>query len=157
MSGDNIFLTHAFNDRAGQDDSPPLPTSSGELYLVALLETQSGLRAGSKALVARAAAAGADETRYIRIQEGLIDADYLRVAAMITAYLTREEIFKPISPAELAHIRQVVERLNGYTAGLNKAADIVRAVTDMLATWTPERVAAPAVDKAALAGVPAHT
>lgn len=157
MSDDHIFLTHSFNEHAGQEDSPPLPTSAGELYLVALLETQNGLRAASKALVARAAQAGADETRYIRIQEGLIDADYLRVAAMITAYLAREEVFKPISPDELARIRKIVERLNGYTAGLNQASDIVRAVTDMLATWTPGRGAAPALDTAGHADVAAHT
>lgn len=144
------FLTNAAAARAPQAAEKPVGGSPGDRYLLALLEAQRGLRAATKALVARAANADGDETRYIAIQEGMIDADYLKLSAMVTAYLSNGTVMTPISQEELDMVRALLERISGYTATLIKASQIVGDVAAILATFSapaePAEPAKPASD-----------
>jgi len=113
----------------------PVPTDSGDLYLMGLLEKQRGLNVAKDALSLRVGMADADETRYIEIQLGLIDADFLHISAMITSYLESSTVFKAITTDGLAQIRKIVEQLQGVAAAREKAADIVQLVTRLLEEW----------------------
>lgn len=113
----------------------PVPTDSGDLYLMGLLEKQRGLNVAKDALLQRAGMADADETRYIEIQLGLIDADFLQISALVTSYLESSTVFKTITTQGLAEIRKIVEQLQGVAAAREKAADIVQLVTRLLEEW----------------------
>ena len=136
-SANTGFATPAFADDAASKDGPPAPSSPGETYLLALLATQSALNAALNALTARAGEADAEETAYITIQRGLIQADYLKVDSQIGVYLSNQTIFKLMSQKELDAIREILNRIQSFTAKRDKASAIVDAVTELLNKWKP--------------------
>lgn len=123
---------------AAQSAPPPSSAAEGERYLTALLETQQGMRSALRILAARAAIASADEARYIELKEGLIEADYLELDAMVAAYLSHSTIIRRITPAELGQIRSNIHRIQSLVAEINTAQQIVQAVTALLGTWQDE-------------------
>ncbi len=118
----------------------PQPTSGGERYLLALLDSQRALDIALDALIARAAVASQEESSYIEVQKGNIKADYLKLDAMLNAYLSSQTVFKPISEQELANIRAILDRMQAFTAQKDKASAIMQAVTDLLNEWSPDEV-----------------
>jgi hypothetical protein len=116
----------------------PQPTSDGERYLLALLDSQRALDVALDALIARAAVASQEESAYIEVQKGNIKADYLKLDAMLNAYLSSKAIFKPISDQELANIRAILDRMQAFTAKKDKASAVMQAVTDLLNEWSPD-------------------
>ena len=130
------FATLAFaNGPVSAGDTPPAPNSPGDTYLLALLATQKALKAALDALSARASVADAEETDFIDIQKGLIKADYLKIDSQIGAYLSNQTIFKAITEQELKLIREILNRIQSFTAKVNKASAIVDAVTELLNKW----------------------
>lgn len=117
----------------------PQPGTPGVTYLLALLDSQEALNVALDALVARAAVADAEETAYIQIQKGNIQADYLKLDAMVNAYLARQAIFTQISEQDLTAIRALLDRMQGFTATRDKASKIMAAVTELLNKWTPKQ------------------
>ncbi|ACY33174.1 hypothetical protein [Comamonas thiooxydans] len=130
------FATLAFPVKMAAAAAPQ-PTSSGERYLLALLDSQRALDVALDALIARAAIADQEESAYIEIQKGNIKADYLKLDAMLNAYLSSQAIFKPISEQELTNIREILDRMQALTAQKDKASAIMQAVTDLLNQWSP--------------------
>lgn len=131
----NLFLSTAANNKGLAAATPPMPTSPGSLYLIGLLAKQDGLRVAKNALVARAAYADKDETRFINIQLGNIQSDYARISAMVTAYLSSSAIAQPISQEGLARIRATVDQLQDLVAKRDRATNILQLVTQLLNEW----------------------
>lgn len=131
----SLFLTPAATNKGVAGATPPMPTSPGSLYLIGLLAKQDGLRVAKNALVARAAYADKEETRFINVQLGNIQSDYARIAAMITAYLSSSAIVQPISQQGLARIRATVEQLQDLVAKRDRATNILQLVTQLLNEW----------------------
>ncbi|XLZ71298.1 hypothetical protein ABT364_04850 [Massilia sp. SR12] len=130
-----LFLSTNANSKGLAGATPPMPTSPGSLYLIGLLAKQDGLRVAKNALLARAAYADKDETRFINVQLGNIQSDYARIAAMITAYLSSSAIVQPISQQGLARIRATVEQMQDLVAKRDRATNILQLVTQLLNEW----------------------
>lgn len=116
----------------------PKASTAGERYLLALLDSQRALDVALSALIARAAEADQEESAYIEVQKGNIKADYLKLDAMLNAYLSSQAIFKSISDQELANIRSILEDMQKFTAKKEKATAIMQAVTKLLNEWSPD-------------------
>lgn len=139
-----LFLSTAESNKALAPATPPMPTSPGSLYLIGLLAKQDGLKVAKNALVARAAHADKDETRFINVQLGNIQSDYAKIEAMITAYLSSSAIVQPISQKGLAQIRAIVEQLQDLVAKRDRATNILQLVTQLLNEWDGQGEAADA-------------
>jgi len=127
----------------GAPGTPPMPTSPGSLYLVGLLAKQQGLTVARNALNARAAVADADETQQIGVQLKMIQSDYVKIDAMITAYLATSTIYRAISKEGLTRIRSIVEQLQGLVAKRNTVTEVIILVTQLLNEWDgPPKAAA---------------
>lgn len=133
MSTDTAFMTKSIP--ADKEGEPPIPKTEAERYLYALLETQDGLNTALDALAARMAYATARETDDIRLSMAEIRADYLKFAAMKTAYLSKGAMYKAIGSAQVMAIREIINRMQGFTADKDKASAIVDSVTALLANW----------------------
>lgn len=131
----DLFLSTLAENQEVPVAKPPMPSSPGSLCLIGLLALQDGLDEARKALNARAAYADADETRHIRIQMGLIQSDYVKIDAMITAYLSSSTITMAIDQNALVKIRGIVEQLQGLNAQRERVTDIVNLVTRLLNGW----------------------
>lgn len=134
----NLFLSSAEGNLQPPAANPPMPTSPGSLYLIGLLAKQDGLKVAKNALIARAAHAGMDETRYINIQLGNIQSDYVKIDAMVTAYLSNSTIVQGITQKGLARIREIVGQLQALVAKRDRATDILLLVTELLNEWDGE-------------------
>jgi hypothetical protein len=115
--------------------TPPSPDNPNDRYLVSLLESKRALRIAMDTLTARTAYADSTETQYIHVEQGMIDADRLKLSSMVTAYLSEQAVYKPVSAEDLAGIRAIIDDLAGFSAMVTKAADIVAAVTRLLRKW----------------------
>jgi hypothetical protein len=113
----------------------PQPQSASECYLLGLLDTENALEAALNALIARSANASGDETEFIRVSKGNVQVEYAKVDAAITAHLSGQMTFEPITDAQLQDIRGVLDRLQAFTAQRDKATAIVKAVTDLMKNW----------------------
>ncbi|WP_343629984.1 hypothetical protein [Roseateles sp.] len=131
------FATLAFPAKEAPGVAPRASTA-GERYLLALLDSQRALDIALSALIARAAEADQEESAYIEVQKGNVKADYLKLDAMLNAYLSSQAIFKPISDQELTNIRSILDKMQKFTAKREKAAAIMQAVTDLLNEWSPD-------------------
>ncbi len=131
------FATLAFPAKQAPAVAPQASTA-GERYLLALLDSQRALDVALNALIARAAEADQEESAYIEVQKGNIKADYLKLDAMLNAYLSSQAIFKPIGDQELAKIRSILNDMQKFTAKKEKASAIMQAVTKLLNEWSPD-------------------
>lgn len=116
----------------------PQPTSEGERYLLALLESKRALNVALDALIARAAVASGEESAYIEIQKGNIKADYLKLDAMLKAYLSSRVVFKAFSDEDVVKIRGILDRIQAFRAQKEKASEILAAVTELLNEWSQD-------------------
>lgn len=135
------FTTLAFQAKVPAAGDPvavaaPQPTSEGERYLLALLESKRALNVALDALIARAAIASGEESVYIEIQKGNIKADYLKLDAVLKAYLSSRTVFKPFSDEDVVKIRGILDRIQAFRAEKEKASEILAAVTELLNEWS---------------------
>lgn len=115
--------------------TPPEPPGEGDLYLVSLLESQRALRIALDALGARAGLTDSTETKYIHVEQGMIQADQQKLNAMVSAYLATQTVYKAVTAADLSSIRAIIDDLAGFSAQRDKATRIVEAVTRLLQKW----------------------
>lgn len=135
------FTTLTFQANIPAADDPgafvdPQPTSEGERYLLALLESKRALNVALDALIARAAVSSGEESAYIEIQKGNIRADYLKLDAMLKAYLSSRAVFRTFSDEEVVRIRAILDRMQAFRAQMENASEILAAVTELLNEWS---------------------
>ncbi len=139
MLNTQAFATLTIQPDLEADPVRPIPQTPGEFYLVGLLDSQKALLAALNALKARVGKANGKETAVIETLKGNIDADYLKLDAMVGAYLSSGAIYKNIDQLELDKIRAILDRLQSQTDGKASAQKVLDAVVELLTHWSAPR------------------